>query len=165
MVKWNRFIRNTAGALAMAIAITSMAAGSGLAVYADTEGTVNADLLNVRSGPSTNDSVITMISKDTKITIISSEDGWYKISINGTTGYVMASYVTVSGTSSSDAVGSVGIVNTGTLNVRKGAGTDTQSLGYIYSGTQVSILGSEGEWYKVSVKVNGTETTDRKSVV
>lgn len=159
MVKWNRFIRNTAGALAMAIAITSMAAGSGFAVYADTEGTVNADLLNVRSGPSTNDSVITMISKDTKITIISSEDGWYKISINGTTGYVMASYVTVSGTSSSDVAGSVGIVNTGTLNVRKGAGTDTQSLGYIYSGTQVSILGSEGEWYKVSVKVNGTETT------
>ena len=73
MIKWNRFMRNTAGALALAMAITSMAAGSGMSAYADFEGKVKPDLLNMRSGPSTDDSVINILSQGTTVPVIGTE--------------------------------------------------------------------------------------------
>lgn len=163
MIKWNRFIRNTAGALALAMAITSMAAGSGMSAYADFEGKVKPDLLNMRSGPSTDDSVINILSQGTTVTVIGTEGQWYKISVNGTTGYVLATYITAGDDSTGSVVGSTGTVNTGVLNVRSGAGTSNSSYGFIYSGSQVSIVGTETVgselWYKVNVTVNGSAKT------
>lgn len=161
MINWKRLIRNTAAAMAMVMVVSAAFAGDKIVAYANQEGTVTASALNVRSGPSTNNSKITTINKGTKVDIVSTENGWHKISINGTTGYVSAQYVSLGDSESSvtTAVGNTGKVNVSSLNVREGASTSTKSIGIISQGTTVSILGSENGWYKVTVGLNGKDTT------
>ena len=47
------------------------------------------------------------------------------------------------------------IENDGTLHLRKGPSTDTESLGYVQNGDKAAILGESGEWYRV--RVDGKE--------
>lgn len=49
--------------------------------------------LNLRSGPSTGNSVLLVIPQGTPITVLETVDGWHKASYSGKTGYVSASYV------------------------------------------------------------------------
>lgn len=53
--------------------------------------------VNFRSEPNTNFSknVISTLAKGTKVTILSTSNGWHKVSYNGTEGYLYASYVKV----------------------------------------------------------------------
>ena len=54
---------------------------------------VNCSALNVRSGAGTSYSIITTITKDTKVEVISSSKGWSKIKVGTTTGYVSSKYL------------------------------------------------------------------------
>lgn len=60
-----------------------------------TKGIVTAHHLNVRSKPSNVGKVYGTISKNTEITILGEEQGWYKISYKEKTGYVYSRYVNV----------------------------------------------------------------------
>ncbi len=60
-----------------------------------TKGIVTAHHLNVRSKPSNVGKVYGTISKNTEITILGEEQGWYKISYKEKTGYVYSRYVKV----------------------------------------------------------------------
>lgn len=65
-------------------------------VHADTVGIVNAeDGLFVRSGPGTGYEAIGGLAHQTKITIIATEGGWYKINYGSGTGYVNSDYVKI----------------------------------------------------------------------
>ena len=152
-------------------------------------GVVNAGPLNVRSGPSTGHSIYGYVNQGTVVQIISTENGWYKVkvSLNGrtVTGYVSAQYITVSsdsgsggdsssggsnsgsdngntsgGGGSSSVSGQTGVVNSGPLNVRTGPSLNKSVMGYLNKGASVKILAAEGEWYQVSVTLNG-RTVDR----
>lgn len=54
---------------------------------------VNADILNVRKGPSISFDIIGTLSGGDKVKIIGESNGWYKIEYNGTYGYVSESYI------------------------------------------------------------------------
>ena len=54
-----------------------------------------------------------------------------------------------------DGVVRIQIENGGALHLRKGPGTDTESLGYVQNGDKATILGESGEWYRV--RVDGKE--------
>ncbi|WP_293928758.1 5'-nucleotidase C-terminal domain-containing protein [Metasolibacillus sp.] len=60
-----------------------------------TKGIVTAYHLNVRSNPSNTGKVYGTIAKNTEITILGNEKGWYKISYKGKTAYVYSKYVKV----------------------------------------------------------------------
>ncbi len=151
-------------------------------------GVVNAGPLNVRSGPSTGYSIYGYVNQGTVVQIISTENGWYKVkvSLNGrtVTGYVSAQYITVSsdsgsggdsssggsnsgsdngntsgGGGSSSVSGQTGVVNSGPLNVRTGPSLNKSVMGYLNKGASVKILATEGEWYQVSVTLNGRTVT------
>lgn len=49
--------------------------------------------LNIRKSASTSSSIVGTLSNNTKVTILEKTNGWYKISYNGTVGYVSASYI------------------------------------------------------------------------
>jgi len=49
---------------------------------------------HLRSGPSTTSESLGKLPKNTKITIISEENGWYKVSYNGKEGYISSALVT-----------------------------------------------------------------------
>ena len=54
---------------------------------------VNADILNVRKGPSISFDIIGTLNGGDKVKIIGESNGWYKIEYNGTYGYVSESYI------------------------------------------------------------------------
>ncbi|MCM3735497.1 SH3 domain-containing protein [Bacillus cytotoxicus] len=54
---------------------------------------VNASALNVRSGAGTNYGVIGALSKGTKVTVLSEQNGWSKINYNGKNGYISSQYL------------------------------------------------------------------------
>ena len=119
-------------------------------------GKVTADSLNVRSGAGTKYSVIASLSKGSKITITSTKGDWHKIKMsNGKTGWVSAKHISLSNSSSSSSNSSssvnnkIGTINTSSLNVRKGAGTNYSVIATVKSGQRVGILSSKNGWYNV----------------
>ena len=133
-------------------------------------GVVNADALNVRSGASTSNSIIGSISKNAKVEIISTSNGWHKIKYNNTTGFVSAEYITISSNnsnsgnnnsnsgnnnSSNNTVISTGVVNADALNVRSSGSTSSSIIGTLSKNSKVEILSTSNGWHKIKFN-NGT---------
>ncbi|GGA20887.1 2',3'-cyclic-nucleotide 2'-phosphodiesterase [Psychrobacillus lasiicapitis] len=64
-------------------------------VLSKEKGIVTSYFLNVRPKPSNNSKPIGAISKNTEITILGKENGWYKISYKGKKGYVYSRYIKI----------------------------------------------------------------------
>ncbi|MDZ5608102.1 SH3 domain-containing protein, partial [Bacillus pseudomycoides] len=60
--------------------------------------TVTADVLHVRSGASTSHDIISRVYEGQTLNVISEENGWFKINHNGKTGYVNGQFVSKNGT-------------------------------------------------------------------
>lgn len=123
-------------------------------------GTVTTSILNVRKGAGTNHAKIGTLKSGNKVTIQETKNGWHKVKLsNGTVGWVSAEYIKVStssntsnNTSSSNQTNvsnKIGTVNTSSLNVRKGAGTNYSIVGSVKSGQKVGILSTSNGWYNV----------------
>ena len=56
-------------------------------------GIITGGTINVRSGPGTEFDRITKVTTGKSVTILGEENGWFKISFSGTTGYVLGDYV------------------------------------------------------------------------
>lgn len=64
-------------------------------------GKVTASSLNIRSKASSESSVVTVAHQGDKVTIKGTSGSWYKVSINGKTGYAAKKYINTSGSGSS----------------------------------------------------------------
>lgn len=131
-------------------------------VYADSRGTVGVSALNLRSGASTSSGIIGVLGKGAEVVITDTQGDWYKVTaaVGGKqkTGYVFSSYVNA-GSSTESAVSGNGTVNVNGLRIRKSASLNSAVIGSVNSGTRVTILGTEGDWYKVGLTISGTYTT------
>ncbi len=108
---------------------------------------VTANVLNVRSGASTSTSVIGTLQKNNTIELVQKvSDSWYQIKFGGGTGYVHASYVRTTGGSG----GGTMTVTASSLYVRSGPSTSSSAIGGLRKGQTVTVLGSEGAWYKIN---------------
>lgn len=58
-------------------------------------GMVTGDSVNVRSAAGTDASKVTVLNKGTVVEIIGIDNGWYKISVDGKTGYIRSDYMSV----------------------------------------------------------------------
>jgi len=63
-------------------------------VIAGGEATINADGVNLRSGPGSNYSILGSFDRGTPVTVGAAMNGWTQVVINGVSGYVYSSYVT-----------------------------------------------------------------------
>ncbi len=87
----------TACGLAAAISLSA-----GIPVFADEldsaygSGVVDADVLNVRSGASTDTEIIGTLTEGTIVDLYDYADGWYTISFDGETAYISGDFVDVS---------------------------------------------------------------------
>ena len=152
------------------------------AVTVEGNATVKGGNINVRSGPGTGYNRVAVVGTGKRVTLETEEGGWCRISFDGKTGYILGTYLTPdagalesltaaeaaaaaaeipaataesSVISGNDAEGSAGdsrpgIITGGTINVRAGAGTDTERLTQVSTGKKVTILGEENGWYKIS---------------
>ena len=138
----NHFLKHTARLTFVSTAFALLlTAGASAAQTA----TVDASSLRLRSEANTSSSTLKYLSNGAKLDVLQTLDGWYKVSYGGTTGFVSADYVKVSGT-----VGT-GTVTADVINLRSGAGTSHSIVRQLSQGTSVTVLDNLGSWYKVSV--------------
>jgi len=131
-----------------------------ISVFAQTGIVNSSDGLNLRTGPATTYSKITVLSYNTIVTIISDENGWAKIQTSdGKVGYVSSQYLTMNEdldekTNVSASTYRTGTVNATSLNVRSGCGTNYSKIGSLASGTTVTIVADFGTWYQIETANN-----------
>ena len=138
--------------MALALSATASFANSN-------EGTVTADALNVRSGPSTSYGITTKLYKGDKVEILETSNGWHKIKAsNGKIGWVSGDYIKVSSGSTSQPSTSTtkATVTATSLNVRSGAGTSYSVITKLSKGTVVDVLESASNGWKKIKTSNGT---------
>lgn len=122
------------------------------------KGTINTSALNIRSGPSTNDSIIDKAYKGQTIEVLDSSNGWYKVKLsNGKIGWASSQYISKGSSSNNTSVqGKRGKITVSSrLNIRSGAGTNHSVIGKANNGEIVELLESSNGWYKIKLQ-NGT---------
>lgn len=126
--------------------------------------------LRLRSGASTNSSILTTMVDGTTVQVISeAENGWYQLSYGQYTGYAYGQYLNilpsppseeVTSSESSDATDTQGVdqeasstlsirVTNGPLNIRSGPDTSYDRVGSLSVGTVVETSGKSGNWYQI----------------
>jgi len=134
-------------------------------------GVVNVSTsLNVRSGPGTNYKRIGSLKKGARVEILDRSGAWYKIKTGSLQGYVHGDYIVLenkgqtpppspgnnSGSGKTDPAPPpsddkrYGVVTASALNVRSGPSTKNHKVGMVVKGTRLTILGTQGSWYKIS---------------
>ena len=116
--------------------------------------------LNLRKGPGTNYARIGWLEKGEKVTLISVNGNWAKVSWKGTECYAFFKYlapVSDNGGNSngSNTAGGKQYYATTALNLRKGPGTNYARIGWLEKGESVTLISVTGKWAKVNWK--GTE--------
>jgi uncharacterized protein YgiM (DUF1202 family) len=112
-------------------------------------GIIATSVLNVRSTPSTNSRVLTILKRGTSVNILESKNGWYTIKLpSGKTGYISSKYVSINSTNATSTT-KTGIVTTSILNVRSSASIKGKILTFVRKGSNLSIIASQNGWYKV----------------
>ena len=127
------------------------------------QGTVTADVLNVRSGAGTGYGKVGSLKKGASVTITGETNGWYAITAGSVKGYVSAEYIDLApagGSSNAPAVDEPpvtdelepqrGIVSTSALNVRSGPGTGYSRVALLSRGASVTVTGKSGSWYAIT---------------
>ena len=99
----------------------------------------------MRSGPGTNYSILGTYQNGTPLTVTGTENGWSKVTIGGTSGYIRSDYVSGGGADSK-----AGYIKGTGVRMRSGASTTSSILGVYNTGTEMTITGESGNWYKVS---------------
>lgn len=112
---------------------------------------VTVDKLNVRSGPSLEDKIITTLPNKSVLSVVSTKNDWVQVKLpNGSNGWVANWLVTTKQAAAPAAT----IESTTTdLNVRSGPGQTHPIVQTIDPGTRYPIVQKNGEW--VQIQLNG----------
>ena len=122
----------------------SMLMPSSLAMY---QAKVAADSLYLRESPGGD--IITTLSYNTPVAVLSNSSSWYKIAVNGREGYVSGEYIT--GTTQTDfSLGTAKIVCSTTVNFRSQPSTSSTVLASLPNGASVNITGVSNGWFKAT---------------
>lgn len=106
-----------------------------------TLGFSTADDLNLRSTASTTSESLMKINAGDSMIILGEENEWYKVDVNGTTGYMKKLYV-------NDEC--IAFATTQNLNLRSTADPKGAVVNQFNQGDPMTVIGKEGDWYKVS---------------
>jgi len=135
---------------------------------------INTEILNVRSGPGTGYAFVTKIGLNEQHNVLETKNGWYKIKVKNMEGWVSGDYVKfVPGTSESEGnnqpvennqppvnsqpagqLPEAVIVTGNVVNIRQWNSMDAPVIDKVKIGDALNVLGSQGDWYRVSL-LNG----------
>ena len=77
-----------------AMFVTVVGRYAGVSVTQSGTGVISKTDVNMRESPNTNSKVVAILSKGTAVEIKSFENDWYKVSVNGKTGYIRSDLMT-----------------------------------------------------------------------
>ena len=104
--------------------------------------------LRLRSEASTSSTSLATASKGEVVLVLNEGDnGWYKVSYNGTEGYMSGTYLNIKTTGNAEL--GYGVINGSSVNLRSTASTSGKRLATGNKGDQAYILGVENGWYQV----------------
>lgn len=110
--------------------------------------------VNVRSAPTTESEIVGKIYNECAATILETDGEWYKIESGNVQGYINAKYF-VTGEAAKELALQIGkvfaTVNTMTLNVREGQGTDTSILTQLPEGEKYDVDHYGDGWVYLNV--------------
>jgi uncharacterized protein YgiM (DUF1202 family) len=108
-------------------------------------GLVTGNNVNVRSGPDTNWYAVAKLMQDNRVQVIGEDSGWYQIvPPQGTFSLVSQDYV--------DKSGNKGTITGDKVAIRAGSSLSDQDNAIQLlagKGTEVTIVGQQGTWYKI----------------
>ena len=141
--------------LASSSAGTAIAPSNTVTSTTGTAGTVKcSSSVNLRSEANTSSSILAELKNGTKITVVSTANGWCKVTYSGKTGYIKQDYVSTTGSASNNTSASTGtaavVKCSSTVNFRSAASTSSTVLGELKNGTAVTVLSTSNGWSKVS---------------
>lgn len=119
-------------------------------------GTVSGMDVRVRSGPGTSYSILGSCNTGTTLAVTGESGDWYKVSYNGSTGYVYKLYLKLGDSGASSGGFSVTAMSDTSASVisavhmRSGPDTSYASQRVLSAGTGVTITGESGKWYRVT---------------
>lgn len=98
--------------------------------------------VNIRAGAGTNYDAVASVGRGTRLSVLSTANGWYQVRVpsKGVTGYISASYVSLG----------LAAKTTGNVNFRTGAGVKYDRIGTIARGTKITVLSVGEKWSQVS---------------
>lgn len=135
--------------------------GSSYQKITPTNFVVNASALNLRSEPSTKASKVKVLNKGEMVTAFEQHGNWYHVTAGHFEGWVSKDYVvkqTVNNTTNQNSsaikeekvtMRELTVVNTDSLNIRKGPGTSYEITGTLKRGESVMSNIKSGDWYKI----------------
>ena len=146
-----RLAGNTARILALTLITMLFLAVSAFAADGDPLvvgiGKTTGSSLRLRSEPSLEASVITMLDKDWIIAVLGEEDGWYHVAHNGQIGYVSADFFTKDEATEFEYYGRI---NARGVNVRAEGNLDAEIVNNLGLNSGVTVIGIENGWYKIT---------------
>ena len=139
------------GFIAFLLIFSVLAALPQRPVSAESAGSVNADVLNLRDDAGTWANIILQMTQDEYVTVLDgpTSDGWYYIDYNGLQGWSYGAYLLVDGSpgwSDDSGVGGYAAtawVATDGLNVRADASTEAWVMDRLDSGAEVTVIGDQ----------------------
>lgn len=140
-------------------AFTSGFSGGGGGSINPSDVTVTVSGLNLRLGPGTQYWSRASLPAGTNLTVMAVQDRWFLVRLSdGSTGWV-AGWLT----SNSNAAGSISMdgtrtiwVNTPSLNIRTGPGTNYMNFDRLTTGTEARVLAEESGWLLVRLSHGST---------
>ena len=142
---------------ALLLSALLLASAMPFAVSAEEISAKTTEYVNFRTGPGTNYSSKGVIPSGTGITVTdTSNSQWYAVRLSdGSTGYIYAEYISVSGSNNAED-GEVNAKTTADVNFRSGPGTNYNSKAVIGSGTGIIVTDTgNSQWYAVRL-TNGS---------
>ena len=134
-----------------------------LVEYGSSAPLVTNDSVNVRLTPGTDGGVLTTLNKGDTVTVTGETNNWFRVDINGNTGYIRKDFLVYPENAPADAqdnnadkpeaqASSSGMMTASSdVNVRSAPGTDSEVIGSISAGQTVSVVGEQDGWLIVSI--------------
>ena len=155
---WERMKTKKGILILLALLLTVWASVALAASYPFTG--VTTDETNMRSSPSSYEAnVIRRVPEGTTVTVLSASGNFYRIQVDGQTGYVFKQYVEESSSASTGsgftATGyPYNTVATASVNLRKSASTSAKVLTTIPKGATITVHSVSGSWANVTYGSN-----------
>ena len=111
----------------------------------------DTQVLFLRSAPSTESNALGYYRNGKSVTLLEKLDGWYKVKVDGQTGYMMAKFLKVTG---DVAAGTATVYNpngNSYVNFRKGASLNSTVLSTVPVGTKIQVLDKGADWTKTEI--------------
>ena len=109
----------------------------------------NSRGLNLRHAP--DGDILGSYPRGTKVTVLSSENGWSKVTVDGKTGYMMAKYLKVQEDIHSGTATVYNPNGNSYVNFRKSASLNSTVLAHVPVGTKIDVIEKGTDWTKTQI--------------